>query len=241
MPRESTYQSIILKKQPYNEADEIITLYTREAGKLRVLAKSSKFSKSKLQYALQLLFLIDARIVGRSGLAKIIGAEIKNTFSHIRQNLQAVKICFYAAELVLKATPDEQPSTEMFDLLVWLLSFLDQNTTKDGFLDLALVKFQINFLDNLGYGISFPELLPTEDNQVGFSNSQGGFASQGGIDYIPVSQEAFNIFKSLNGLPLEKLDKFNAPESQTIQELRQLLSGFISYQLEREIKSEDML
>ncbi len=58
MPRENTYLSIILKKQAFKEADELITVYTKEAGKLRVLAKSIKSPKSKLQHGLQVLFLV---------------------------------------------------------------------------------------------------------------------------------------------------------------------------------------
>ena len=46
--REQHYSAIILKKQPYREGDEIITLFTKEGGKIRCLAKSVKSPKSKL-------------------------------------------------------------------------------------------------------------------------------------------------------------------------------------------------
>ena len=53
MSRETKLTGIILKKQPLNESDEIITFYTKENGKIRALAKSVKSSKSKLQQKIQ--------------------------------------------------------------------------------------------------------------------------------------------------------------------------------------------
>jgi DNA repair protein RecO (recombination protein O) len=79
MSRENTYAALVLKKQPLNEADELITVFTKEIGKLRVLAKSVKFAKSKLQYSLQSLFLVNLTVTG-GGLPKIIGVEVVNLF-----------------------------------------------------------------------------------------------------------------------------------------------------------------
>ena len=54
--REIKHTGIILKKQPLGEADELITLFTKEQGKVRVLAKSVKSAKSKLQQNCRLCF-----------------------------------------------------------------------------------------------------------------------------------------------------------------------------------------
>src|SRR5947208_3391870 len=75
MPRENTYQAMILKKQAYAEADEIITFFTFEHGKVRALAKSVKSPKSKLQQKLQALFLVQVTL-SHSKFPKII--TIKN-------------------------------------------------------------------------------------------------------------------------------------------------------------------
>jgi DNA repair protein RecO len=244
MSRETTYQSIILKKQPFGEGDEIITLYTREAGKLRVMAKSTKFSKSKLQHALQSLFLTAITTVGNKGLPKVIGAEVKNAFFHIRENLEAAKISFYAIELALKFTPDEEKNESLFSLLEAFFHFLDSNTDHPETVAMGLAKFKIEFLRSLGLGIQVPP-AGAVSNYVGFSNSRGGFfLDAGAVDYVPVQGRTLEQFMELEQLPFLEISSHahnNEQSAESLGELQKLLSGFIVYQLERDVKTESLL
>ncbi len=148
MPREQTYTAIILKKQPLGEADEIITFFTRESGKLRGLAKSVKLSKSKLQNSLQSLFVVQIYLAGKGHLPKIISAEPQKVFSGVREDMEALKCAFYASELVLKFTPDAQKDEGLFDLLVGFLEFLELFPESRG---VALAKLKVDFLQLEGF------------------------------------------------------------------------------------------
>jgi len=151
MSREQTYHAIILKKQPYREADEIITFFTKEQGKIRGLAKSVKSPKSKLQQKLQALFYVQIRLtLGK--MPKIISAETLKVYHRLRENLAAMKIAFYATEVVLKITPDEQKNEALFNLLEGFLEFLDTQTESE-ILDLGLAKFKIEILEVSGLGM----------------------------------------------------------------------------------------
>jgi len=232
MPSEQKHLSIILKKQPLNEGDELISIYTEHSGKLRVMAKSLKFSKSRLQHALQTLFLTEVSLAGKSSIPTVIGAEVVNAFPRIRENLESAKISFYAIELTLKFTPDSEPNNELFLLLKSFLEFLNQ--TEDEVVKLVgLARFKIHFLQALGLGIQIPD---DQHNAVAFSNSRGGFVTSGAaIDAVPVSTAAYAQF----------LDYSHSTEWPTqpcgVAELQQLLSGFLAYQLERDIRSESFL
>jgi DNA repair protein RecO (recombination protein O) len=236
MSRETSYKAIILKKQPYGEADEIVTFYSAEIGKLRALAKSSKFSKSKLQYGLQSLFLVNVTLAG-SGLQKIIGVEILESFSKLRESFEATKISFFAVELVLKFSPDEQKNEKLFELLVSFLKFL--NVAQGNILSLGLAKFKIEFLKSMGLGINLPSI--DQAGQIGISNSQGGFLTKDdAVDYRPVSSESLKLFLDLNEASFSELSAISHSPN-TLDELQELLSGFLTYQLERDIKSERFL
>ena len=213
MSREQNYTAVILKKQPFGEADEIVTLYTQELGKLRVLAKSSKAAASKLQHALQSLFLIDARVAGSKDFPKIIGAEIKNSFPGIRQNLTAAKYAFYGVELVLKFSPDEQKNQSLFELLKDFLSFLDTALDNAELLGRGLLKFKICFLDVMGLSLPQEQVVKETDR---------------------------SIFVELGNLPFFKLSKLEV-KSGELGNLQRQLSDFIRYELEREVKSEGFL
>jgi DNA repair protein RecO len=242
--RENTYNAIILKKQPYGEGDELFTFFTEQAGKLRALGKSTKFAKSKLQHALQTCFLVRVTLTGR-GLPKIIGAEAVNVFPNIRENLSAAKMAFFALEAVLKSTPDEQKNERLFHLLVMFYSFLDLCKTRFELLPLGLAKFKIQFLAHLGLAVSIPKSSSVDGGTLGFSHRQGGFVMGGNTtDILPVSPKTLAQFSALELLEFSQLISSNQTEEvlrQPLNELQELLSGFINYQMEREIKSEKLL
>jgi len=163
MSREISYTAIILKKQAFGEADEIITFFTREAGKVRGLAKSVKLAKSKLQNNLQNLTLVDVSLAGQGQLPKIIAAEAKQTFTGLRHNLDSLKRAFYASELVLRFTPDGQKDETLFALLLEFLECLDAGA---GHADLALAKFKAGFLFSAGLAATAHDSLGNQTENL---------------------------------------------------------------------------
>ncbi len=234
--RERTYSAVVLKKQPLGEGDELITFYTREAGKLRAVAKSSKFSKSKLQYGLQTLFWINLAVAG-GALPRVIGAEVLDSFAGIRDRYDAATMSLYAVELVLKGSPDEQKNEPLFGLLASFLKFLE--TAADAsLLQAGLAKFKMEFLESLGLGVRADGGL-SASGAPGFSQSRGGFTAEAAADSMPASPEALRQFLRLRRLELPALA--GAGDWPPLHELNGLLSGFINYHLERDIKSERYL
>lgn len=236
MPRETKCQGIILKKQPFNEGDEIITFFTKELGKIRCLAKAVKQPKSKLQQKLQSLFLVNLSFThGR--LPKIISVEPVKVFQRLRENLESLKRAFYAQELALKFTADEHKNEPLFFLLESFLEFLDSKKT-GGVLDLGLLKFKIEILRALGLGAR-NSAKAAENHQIFFSAAKGGFSRVLSADSIRVVPVVYALFLELQILDFESLD--NAKNIAGEKELQNLLSRFIEYQLERKVKSEKYL
>jgi DNA repair protein RecO (recombination protein O) len=142
---------IILKKQNYKEADQIVTLWTREAGKVRVLARSLRKPSSKMNYACQNLAEIEIDMTGNH-LPTLIGVKVKQQFQSLHQDLKKAAIAFYAAELMLKITADEQPNTIAYDLLAEFLQCLDRLDYSVKYYPL-LECFSVKLLDTLGFKI----------------------------------------------------------------------------------------
>ena len=163
MSRETKYTAIILKKQPFGEADEIITFFSLETGKIRALAKSVKLAKSKMQNALQTLFLVELALAGRGNLPKIISAEVKDAFPALREDLEAIKPAYYACELVLKFMPDGQSNPELYTLLKDFFKHLE--TGRRGY-GPALVKFKAGFLNAAGLSPAAHEGLQKESGSL---------------------------------------------------------------------------
>jgi DNA repair protein RecO len=155
--KELQYTAVILKKQPINEADEIITFYTQESGKVRALAKSVKLAKSKMQNWLQLLFAVKVVLSGRSNLKTISYAQVIHTHEFLRSDLQAIKFAQVASEILLKFTPDLEPNVSLYHNLEDYLNFLGEHTHYE----LGLLKFKLNFLIAIGLDPLFSVELKT--------------------------------------------------------------------------------
>jgi DNA repair protein RecO (recombination protein O) len=231
MSREQNYTGIILKKQVLGESDEIVTFFTKELGKIRALAKSVKSSKSKLQQRLQALFLVNFTLTGGK-LPKIIFVEPLSVFMKLRENLFGIKAAFVACELVLKFAPDEQKNVPLFQALVDFFEFL--NEEEDQLLvSLGLIKFKLAVLEASGLGVALD--AGENDIQTYFSAHGGGFTQvAGGQAVLPA---VVNIFRQLRLVEFKNLAAAGIPDAGQNQ-LQQLLSEFIEYQLERRLKSE---
>lgn len=141
---------IILKKQNYKEADQILTIWTKEAGKIRVLAKAIRLPKSKLVYNLNELALVDFEIVGHKNLPTVISANCQVNFLNLKSDLIKMGSGFYAAELLLKMTADEHPNEQAFDLMLDFLGQLNNTDSTEHFM--LIDQFALNLSSTLGFG-----------------------------------------------------------------------------------------
>jgi DNA repair protein RecO (recombination protein O) len=234
MSREQIYQSFIIKKQALGEADEIITLFTRERGKIRAKAKSVKFSRSKLQQSLQLMFYTAVNVSETGGLPIITGALTRNVFRQIQTDPDRIAYWYAMAELLHKALADEQPNPLLFDMILGYLAFLDNPGSPHSLLRSAGLKFKIEFFDLIGLCVHAPMVSPGD--KVLFSASRGGFyVGAPSADSQAVAAKTWELFEQIKRQTFIEL---SADGEEGVKELQGLLTAFTSYQLERELKSE---
>lgn len=230
---------MVIKKQLLGEADEIVTLFSREHGKVRAVAKSTKLATSKLQYALQPLFLVEVALAGRTALPKLIRASATRAYSNAHGDPSRVSIWFVVAELLIKLLPDNQPNEALYDSTASLLEFLDTaEELSESRLQAALLKFKIAAMGAAGMAIHDVAAYDQAQTMF-FSPSRGGFyyGSAGGADSVPVQEEIWHQFRALQDAGFSSL-----PETPPgAAGLSKLVAQFIVYQLEREIKSEKYL
>jgi DNA repair protein RecO (recombination protein O) len=202
---------IILKKQNYREADQIVSIWTREAGKVRFLAKSLRKASSKLNYAIQDLSEVEINLAGNH-LPTLIGVKPRRQFSNLHEDLKKTAIAFYSAELMLKMTADEHPNLVAYELFADFLNCLNQLDYSVRYYP-VLECFSLKLLDALGFSI--------EHAHTSF--------------HIP--KHLTSGLVRLNSLDFEEFDGVRM-ESDQVEQLHSLINRFIEYILERNIKSE---
>ena len=147
---------ICLRKTEYSETSQILTLFARNHGLLRVIAKgahrTTKAGASKFGGGIDLLDLADAVFTDRTDrdLATLTEWSLKDGHLELRKNLRGLYLAQYAAELVSLLIEEHDPHPELFDHLQTCLQALATPTLEQSFL-----AFQIELLRETGY---LPEL-----------------------------------------------------------------------------------
>src|SRR5918995_258301 len=109
--------ALVIRGTDWSETSRITTLFTREFGKVRALAKGGRRLKSNFDCAFDLLSL--CRIVflrkAHGGLDLLTEARLEEQFPVLRNNLPALYAGYYIAELLADGTQDYDPHPALFD------------------------------------------------------------------------------------------------------------------------------
>ena len=107
----------ILRQAPRGDYDLAVTAYTRDAGKIIVVAKGAKKITSKLRSHLEFFCLTRLTAAPGSGVFRLAGASIARVFKAVyREPSRAVYALAYL-ETVDLLTPGQSPDQELFYLL----------------------------------------------------------------------------------------------------------------------------
>lgn len=162
---EYIYQSIILHTKDIAEADRIYTIYTKEAGKMRVVGKGTRRPRAKLAGFLEPVTWSQISIVQKRGLGKITGAVPVNNFSRIKSNFSLLEQVFFAFQSLDKLVSEQEKDEALFYLLVSYLECLenifqeDVDSEKIGLLTCA---FLSKLLNELGYKLELYKCVKCE-------------------------------------------------------------------------------
>jgi DNA repair protein RecO (recombination protein O) len=147
-----TDQVICLRAVSYSETSQVLTLLTRNHGKISAIAKGAKRPKSSFDGPVEPFSTGAAAIApparGKE-LATITEFGQQPALMGLRKNLLALNSAFLAAELIDSMTETDDPLTELFEDFVRFLSDLTASTD-NGHLLARLIAFQLNLLYLLG-------------------------------------------------------------------------------------------
>ncbi len=93
-------EAIILKRRNYGEADRILTVYSRERGKMVVLAKGARKQTSRKSGHLELFSVVKIQLAKGRTWDIVVQAETLLYFPLLRQSLPRISHAYYLAELM---------------------------------------------------------------------------------------------------------------------------------------------
>jgi len=107
-----------MKTAPFAEADKLVTLFSKEQGKIRVVAKGARRIPSRLGGRVETFSYANYILAKGRSLDIVSQCEIIETFQSVRDNPEALRVGFYLLKLVDAGTVEGQSNPELFDLLL---------------------------------------------------------------------------------------------------------------------------
>ena len=156
-------EGIVLKRRNLGEAARILTILSKESGKIVVIAPGVRRIPSRRSSHVELLNFSELTLYGSSKtfLPIVTQAQTLEDFSPIKSDLRKIGVALYICELINGLCADNQENRRVFFHLKSILSELSK--TLNAF---SLVKkFERDLLTELGFW-SEAKLLQTQDSAV---------------------------------------------------------------------------
>ena len=148
MPTEKT-AAIVLRLVDFSESSCVVTLFTRDFGKVGALAKGARRPKGPFDSALDLLAVCRIVFIHKlsDGLDLLTEARLDRRFRAATRDLSRLYAGYYVAELLQELTDYGDPHPDLYALADRTLARLDG----DGDVVWATLQFEVLALKALGY------------------------------------------------------------------------------------------
>jgi DNA repair protein RecO (recombination protein O) len=141
--------ALILRTFDHGESDRLVHLYTEELGRVSAIAKGAKRSRRRFPGALEILTVVQARLVDRprSGLARLEGVNLIRSFEPLVSRRGRYAIACELLEILDRFTGEREASPELFRFSTGVLEVV-ASEAPDRLLGLLVL---VKTLARLGY------------------------------------------------------------------------------------------
>lgn len=140
-PRNYTSEGIVLARKNYGEADRILSVYSKNYGRISLMAKGTRRPKSRKRGHIEVFNYIKFQAALGRGMDIMTEAEIIDDFAEVRKSLKKISLAYYLSEVVGRISHEGEPNNELFNLI--LATFTKLKTTK------ALKRLRTDFVRNI--------------------------------------------------------------------------------------------
>lgn len=237
-------EAIVLRTHRLGEADKIASLFTRQMGRIRAVAKGALSRRGRYGAALEPLSYIRVWVYDRESrdLQRVGSAEIVESFFEMQKDYRIQLAAQYLAEVTERFLPDREVNERIFRLLLAVLR---------AFKRYSEVNRSLLFFDYwlLRLGGFLPDLSRCMACQRPFAG-EDGFYDPVAVALVcaqckssanqQVSAGALGLVPAFRTARIEQwIEKEAAP--QGISELRRLLEQIIEAHLEKKLTTRAML
>ncbi|PLT30973.1 DNA repair protein RecO [Peribacillus deserti] len=235
-------EGIVIRRSNYGENNKIITLYTREWGKIAVMARGASKPSSRFSAVTQLFNYGSYLVQPSKGMGGLQQGETVSSMRAIREDIITTAYASYIVELLDKSVEDRKPNPYLFELLYQSLNYINEGY------DSEIIKFifEMKMLDVLGLHPTLNQcaICGATEGNFSFSIREGGFICHRCLEkdpyHLKISPAAVKLLRVFYYFDLSRLGSISV-KPETKKELEHVINSFYEEYSGLQLKSKKFL
>lgn len=225
-------EAIVLSKINYGDTSKIVSIYTKEHGKMSAIVKGARSSKSKIglqvdpiNYLQLVIYLKEEREV-----QLISNVDVLNHFPQIKEDFEKIQYSYAILELIKNLTHENDSNEKLFRAVVRILELINEGKE---FPNILFARFLIFFLKEIGFDLQIEKcsICGKKDftGEVILNFGMGIFCQECSEKHLKsaiLTKEQFQLLsclKTRKNIPLEL--------NQLIPKIIKLLENYLKFHL----------
>ena len=222
--------AFILHHRPFRDSSQILDIVTRDHGKIALVARGSRGSKSRLAGVLRPFSPLRVSCVARSDLGTLTGAEAAGAPLGLQGD--AILSAFYVNELLLNFLHRHDPQPEIYALYSEVIRALGSTNN----FARCLRSFELELLSLLGYAVNFQFESGTQQPLDPEQNYEYR------VEQGPVAVQRSEGAMVYTGAVLTSIQAQEFDDSEVLRSAGRLLRAVVAHHLGgKELKSRKVL
>ncbi|WP_042355017.1 DNA repair protein RecO [Bacillus rubiinfantis] len=235
-------EGVVIRTTDYGETNKIVTLFTREWGKIGVMARGAKKPNSRLSSITQIFTYGYFLIQKGTGLSGLQQGEIITPFRSIAEDIFLTAYASFIIELTDKCTDEKKPNPYHFELLYQTLHLMNEGYDPD----ILMYIYEMKMLNVIGL---YPVLNQCSvcgeaSGRFSFSIREGGFICHRCLEKDPyhfkISAATVKLLRLFYYFDLSRLGSISVKDT-TKKELKMVISAYYEEYSGLRLKSKKFL
>lgn len=237
-----TIQGLVLRVTAYNDTDSLLTILTRDHGKITVKARGLRRKNSPLTAPCQLLAYGEFTLFEYRNMYSVNEAQALELFAQLRRDLSKLSLGTYFAQVAEVISQEDLPTPELLSLLLNCLFALSKTDINENQIKAV---FEMRSACLAGYtpdlyachccGNAVPDRFDVSQGYLECSSCRS--AGSDGIR-MPVSPGALDAMRYICACDPKRILSFQAG-ADTLENLAYITECYLCTQLERGFSTLD--
>ncbi|MDF2718732.1 MAG: repair protein RecO [Paenibacillus sp.] len=225
-------EGIVIRSIDYGEGDKILTLFSKEAGKISIMARGAKKLKSRHSAIAQLFTYGEFNCYKTGSMGTLNNGEIWNAYHRLKEDIHKTAYAAYLMELTERMLGENERNAPLFEQLKAALDAMDEDK------DLQIVTniYEMKMLAIAGYMPELNECVScgAQEGAMMLSVAMGGtvcsrcrHADPGALVVTEGTLKLLRLFLHMDIRRLGKTEVKDATKSQLKHCIRQLLDAHV--------------